>query len=128
MPTVSKTLEIRKCIKQIIEECGCKAYYEVANKAVTFPYAVFEFNMMDISDNVKRELEVTIDIWDKSEESSRIERITDNIVEALNHKLKFLNGRSLRIYGMRRRSLTDEDETLKRRQVECLVIYFDRRD
>lgn len=123
---VSKTLEIRKCIKQIIEECGCKAYYEVAHKAVTFPYAVFEFNMMDISDNVKRELEVTIDIWDKSESSVEIEELADKISQSFNYKLLFPSGESLRLYGVRKRSLPDEDESLRRRQIECSIIYFEK--
>lgn len=126
MPIVSKTLEIRKCVKQIIEECGCKAYYEKANKVVAFPYAVFEFETTIISDNVKREIEVTIDIWDKSESSVAVEELADKISQSINYKLLFPSGESLRLYGVRKRSLPDEDESLRRRQIECSIIYFEK--
>lgn len=123
---VSKTLEIRTILKGLIEECGCKAYYERANKNVLYPYTVFEFDTTNISDNVKREMEVTINIWDKSDDSVAIEMLADDIIYAINHKLLFPSGESLRIYGVRKRSLPDEDITLKRRQIECSIIYFEK--
>lgn len=122
---VSRTLEIRTILKGIIEECGYKSYYERANKNVLYPYVVFDFETTDISDNAKREIEVTIDIWDKSGDSLTVETIADEIIHAINYKFLFPSGGSLRIYGMRKRSLPDEDATLKRRQIECSIIYFD---
>ena len=123
---VSRTLEIRTILKGIIEECGCKAYYERANKNTVYPYAVFEFETTDISDNVKREIELTIDIWDKSDDSLTVETLADEIIHSVNYKFLFPNGESLRIYGVRKRSLPDEDVALKRRQIECSVIYFEK--
>lgn len=122
---VSRTLEIRTILKAIIEECGCKAYYERANKNVLYPYAVFEFETTDISDIAKREIEVTINIWDKSDDSHIVEELADKVIHLINRNLLFPSGESLRIYGMAKRSLPDEDRTLKRRQIECSIIYFE---
>ncbi|MFR7897741.1 hypothetical protein GMA92_05175 [Turicibacter sanguinis] len=123
---MSRTLKIRTIFKSLIEECGCKAYYERANKNVLYPYAVFEFESTDITDISKREIEIIIDIWDKTDDSSNIEVLTDTIIHAINHKFLLPEDiPSLRIYGVRKRSLPDEDSTLKRRQIECSIIYFD---
>ena len=123
---VSRTIEIRAMLKGIIEKCGCKAYYARANKNTAYPYAVFDFETTDISDNTKREIEVTIDIWDKSDDSLTVEMLADKIIHSVNGKSLFPNGESLRIYGVRKRSLLDEDVALKRRQIECSVIYFEK--
>lgn len=123
---VSRTIEIRTLFKGIIEECGCKAYYERANKNILYPYAVFVFESANIMDLSKREIDVVIDVWDKSDDSSVVEDLADEIVNTINHKLLFPKEiPSLRIYGVKKRSLPDDDVTLKRRQIECSIVYFD---
>lgn len=122
---VSRTIAIRTLFKGLIENCGCKAYYKRANKNIPYPYAVFEFESTDLIDVSKREIDVVIDVWDKSDDSSVIEILSDSIVDAINHRLLFPEDiPSLRIYGVRKKSLPDDDPSLNRRQIECSIIYF----
>lgn len=125
---MSKTLELRKVIKGLLEEFVGNVYYEEASSKAQFPYIVYDFQNIGLDSFPRSDYLLIVDIWDRNQYSDNVEELADSIEK----KLGIANLPNDKIlptfYVNNRRSLRDEDKTLKRRQVEFTVQVYERSD
>lgn len=124
---MSSTKHLRKLIKDTIQQIGVNAYYESTTQDAPFPYVTYELDSIDVSDKARRDVSVIIDIWDKSNDSGKIEDLADSIEEVFHYK-NLRTGEILSsAYCVSRLSLPDEDPLIKRRQISVLIKYYNVR-
>lgn len=118
---MSKTLELRKVIQSNLSSVAERVYFEIAPAKATFPYIVYDLSSTNYGNSPRDDVMLIIDIWDKSSDTSVIERLTDTIETLLNN----LNNPTPTVlptfYLENRQSIQDEDKSIKRRQLRFEV-------
>lgn len=117
---MGKTNSVRKIIQTNISKI-IKSFYRVADAKETFPYAVYDFEDIDLLDIHRDDLILIIDIWGKGKDTSRIEDITDQIENVLN--ATNIPGEDVlpTFYRISRKPIDDEDKSLIHRQLKFQV-------
>ena len=117
---MSKTNSLRKVIQSKIKSV-IKSYYRVADEKASFPYAVYDFENIDLGDINRDDLILIIDIWGKGKDTSQIEELADQI-EALFNAANMPGEEVLpTFYRISRKPIDDEDKTLIRRQLKFQI-------
>ncbi|MGL5085313.1 MAG: tail completion protein gp17 [Clostridium sp.] len=117
----SKTIELRKVVKSLLKEVNNNVFYEEASSNATFPYLVYEFETVNLNNYPRDDIFMTVDVWDKAEDTITVETLADNIEKALN----FTNNPTKNVlptfYLESRMSLRDEDKQIRRRQLKFTI-------
>ena len=117
---MSKTLALRKIIQTNIDSI-VKSYYRKADKDKIYPHAVYDFENIGLEDISRDDLILIIDIWDKGNDTSNIEEITDQIEEMFN-TANLPNEEVLpTFYRVGRKPIDDPDKSLMRRQLKFQI-------
>lgn len=117
---MSKTFELRKIIKQILDMTIGKTYYELASDTAVFPYKVYSFENIDLGDVERDDLILLVDIWGK-DDVSEVEFLTDEIENIFNN-LNSPSATSLpTFYRISRKPIPDEDKSIKHRQLKFQI-------
>lgn len=110
------TMALRKVITPVLKktkELKNRVYYEEAPGELFFPYAVYHLKNLNTSQYPAVEGILHVELFDKSDNSDRIERIAEQIIEDLD----FMNGPNDEIlptfYFNDRDSSKDTDKGLK---------------
>ena len=117
----SKTIELRKVVTKLLKEVNKQVYYESATDKATYPYIVYNFDTVNLNNYPRDDIFLTIDVWDQGETSTKVETLADNIEEALNMENKPSDKVLPTFYLEDRRSISDEDETIRRRQLKFTI-------
>lgn len=118
---MSKTIEIRKVIKKLLKESHERIFYENASDKAPFPYIVFNIESINFDNEGRDDLILTIDIWDKNKDSTAIEILADNVEDTLDFRNNPTETVLPTFYKESRRSLSDEDKSIRRRQLTFLI-------
>lgn len=117
----SKTIELRKVVKSLLNEVSNNVFYEEASSKATFPYLVYEFETVNLNNYPRDDIFMTVDVWDKAEDTIIVETLADNIEKALN----FTNNPTKYVlptfYLESRMSLRDDDKQIRRRQLKFTI-------
>lgn len=117
---MSKTNELRKLIQSNISSV-IKSFNRSADDKDKYPYAVYDFENIDLLDINRDDLILIIDLWDKGKDTSRIEEMADQI-EQLFNAANLPNEEVLpTFYRISRKPIDDEDKTLIRRQLKFQI-------
>ena len=115
-----KTKTLRKLVKDRLQETQGGTYHRLAPKDADFPYKVFRLSDVRYTD-ARDDLELEVDIWDRSLDPKAAEDIADQI-EALFHDV---NLPAPPIYPTffrdARYTLDDPDKNLQHIQLRFLV-------
>lgn len=117
----SKTIELRKVVTKLLKKVNKQVYYESATDKATYPYIVYNFDTVNLDNYPRDDIFLTIDVWDQGENSTKIETLADNIESALNMENKPSDKVLPTFYLDDRRSISDEDETIRRRQLKFTI-------
>lgn len=116
----SKTNALRKIIQSNIQTI-VKSFYRVADEKAHPPYAVYDFENIDLLDINRDDLILIIDLWGKGKDTSQIEEMADQI-EALFNSANLPDKDVLpTFYRTSRKPIDDEDKTLIRRQLKFQI-------
>ena len=116
----SKTNALRKIIQSNIQTI-VKSFYRVADENANTPYAVYDFENIDLLDINRDDLILIIDLWGKGKDTSQIEEMADQI-EALFNSANLPDKDVLpTFYRTSRKPIDDEDKTLIRRQLKFQI-------
>lgn len=119
-----KTNALRKIIQSNIQSV-VTSYYRTADHDALYPHAVYDFENIDLGDIWRDDLILIIDIWDKGNDTTRIEDITDTI-EAMFNAANLPNDEVLpTFYRIGRKPIDDEDKTIMHRQLKFQVQNYD---
>lgn len=117
---MSKTIALREIIQQNLNTI-IKSYYRIADAQAKFPYAVYDFETIDLGDIYRDDLILIIDIWGKGKDTSTIEDIADQI-EAMFNAANLPGEEVLpTFYRISRKPIDDDDKTLMRRQLKFQI-------
>ena len=117
---MSKTNALRKIIQTKISSI-IKSFYRVSDEQESYPYAVYDFETIDLGDIARDDLILIIDVWGKGKDTSAIEDIADQI-EAMFNAANLPNESVLpTFYRISRKPIDDEDKTLIRRQLKFQI-------
>lgn len=117
---MGKTNALKEIIQsKIISVVSC--YYRMADPEALFPHAVYDFETIDLGDINRDDLILILDLWDKGNDTSRIEEMADQIEEMFN-AANLPNEEVLpTFYRISRKPIDDEDKTIMRRQLKFQI-------
>ena len=117
---MSKTNALREIIQTKISSI-VKSFYRVSDEKESYPFAVYDFETIDLGDIARDDLILIIDVWGKGKDTSAIEDIADQI-EAMFNAANLPNESVLpTFYRISRKPIDDEDKTLIRRQLKFQI-------
>ena len=117
---MNKTNSLRKIIQTNIQTI-IKSFYRVADEKENYPYAVYDFENIDLGDLNRDDLILIIDLWDQGKDTSRIEDIADEI-EAMFNAANLPNEHVLpTFFRISRKPIDDENKSLIRRQLKFQI-------
>lgn len=115
-----KTKLLRKLVKEKLQETHGGTYHRLAPKDAAFPYKVFRLSDVRYTD-ARDDLELDVDIWDRSLDPKAAEDIADQI-EALFHDANFPTPPIYpTFFRDARYTLDDPDKNLQHIQLRFLV-------
>lgn len=107
-PRIYLREKLKKDIQEIVDNYFLTSY----NKA-KYPYAVLDLKEMDDQNYIPYYLE--IEVWDKGDDTSRLEEICDDLKKILNKKRCVEDNYAYVIWFSGCVTNIDEDKTIKRR-------------
>ena len=117
---MSKTNALRKIIQSNINTIVKSAYREIDDKE-DFPYAVYDFETIDLGDINRDDLILIIDIWGCGKDTTEIEDIADRIEKMFN-ATNLPNEEVLpTFYRISRKPIDDDDKRIIRRQLKFQI-------
>ena len=117
---MSKTNSLRKIIQSNIGAI-VQTFYRTADKDCFYPYAVYDFENIDLGDINRDDLILIIDIWGKGNDTSEIEDLADQIEKLFNAANMPEDDVLPTFYRMSRKPIDDEDKTLIHRQLKFQI-------
>lgn len=117
---MSKTNALREIIQSNIKKV-IKCFYRTADNEENYPYAVYDFENIDLRDIIRDDQILIIDIWGKGTDTSYIEDVTDQI-EALFNAANLPDKEVLpTFYRIQRKPIDDEDKSIIHRQLKFQI-------
>ena len=117
---MSKTNYLRAIITSNLDAI-VKAYYRHADEKEEYPYAVYDFENIDLGDISRDDLILVIDLWGKGTDTSPIEAMADRI-EAMFNAANLPNDHVLpTFYKIGRKPIDDEDKNIIHRQLKFQI-------
>ena len=122
---MSKTVDLRKLIRENLQTVPGESYHRTAPKDAAFPYKTFSLSSVVFQDSLRDDFELEVDIWDRAKDWKAVEEIADQ-VEAL------FNDANLpqppiypTFFRENRYSLDDPDKNLQHIQLRFLVQLYE---
>lgn len=117
---MSKTINLREIIKSNIDPI-IKCFYRHADDKESYPYAVYDFENIDLADINRDDLILIVDVWGKGKDTSQIEEFADLIEKKFN--AANLPGDEVlpTFYRISRKPIDDEDKSLIHRQLKFQI-------
>lgn len=117
---------LRKQLNNILKEVHPQVYFKRAKVGAVYPYIIFDLpNSASIED--MELINLDIDVWDNSTDTTIIEDLATDIWDKLNRLHYVDEDMSFGIYRMARLSLNDEDDIrLNRRLLTFNIRYYKR--
>lgn len=120
---IIKTVEIRKTILSELKKINNNVYFESATDKSVFPYIVYSIDKTypKGKKDDRDDITLILDVWDNTIDTTRIENLTDTIEMHLDNLNKPTPTVLLTFYLLSRKSLKDEIETIKHRQLKFVI-------
>ena len=122
---MSKTLALRKLIQEKLQTVQGGSYHRNAPNDANFPYKTFTLSNVGFPDSARDDMNLDVDIWDRSNDWKTVEEVADQI-EAL-----FNNANLPRppiyptFFRENRNNLDDPDKSLQHIQLHFLVQLYE---
>lgn len=117
---MAKTNALKRIIHGMIHPI-ITCYYRKANNAEKYPYAIYNFENIDLGDIFRDDLILIVDVWGYGLDTDPIEEITDRI-EAIFNAANLPGEEVLpTFYRVQRKPIDDEDEMIIHRQLKFQI-------
>ena len=125
---MSKTTALRRLIKSKLQTVPGESYHRTAPTSAAYPYKTFELESVAFPDRLRDDLELLVDIWDRSLDWKRIEDIADQIEAMFNDANLPEPPLYPTFFRENRYSLDDPDKTLQHIQLRFLVQLYEKEE
>ena len=111
---MSKTQDLKKIITTELNKVLGQTYYKVAPDNAVFPYKVYFFDRIDLGNFYRYDLILTVNVWDKSTVTSRVDEICDEIEKLFDNRNIPTATVLPTFFKISRSAIDDEDKSLQR--------------
>lgn len=122
----SRTNDLKVLLMEKFRTLTQNVYFEQAADSALYPHIVFDFREIDLGDINRQDYVLEVDIWTKGTNTTTIDELADSVEDLLQAE----NLPQTRIlptfYKIDRRSIIDQDKTLKHRQVRFQIQNYKR--
>lgn len=122
----SRTNDLKVLLMNKFKTLTQNVYFEQAADSALYPHIVFDFREIDLGDINRQDYVLEVDIWTKGTNTTTIDELADSVEDLLQAE----NLPQTRIlptfYKIDRRSIIDQDKTLKHRQVRFQIQNYKR--
>jgi hypothetical protein len=126
MASDTKTNDLKKLIMTQLKTLTSNVYYEIAADNALYPHIVFSFKMINLGDLWRQDYTLDVDVWDKGQNTTRIDSLCDDIERLLHMQNLPQTGILPTFYLIDRRSILDEDKSIKHRLVRFQIQNYER--
>jgi hypothetical protein len=126
MASDTKTNDLKKLIMTQLKTLTSNVYYEIAADNALYPHIVFSFKMINLGDLWRQDYTLDVDVWDKGQNTTRIDSLCDDIERLLHMQNLPQTGILPTFYLIDRRSIIDEDKSIKHRLVRFQIQNYER--
>ena len=126
MASDTKTNDLKKLIMVQLKTLTSNVYYEIAADNALYPHIVFSFKMINLGDLWRQDYTLDVDVWDKGQNTTRIDSLCDDIEKLLHMQNLPQTGILPTFYLIDRRSIIDEDKSIKHRLVRFQIQNYER--
>lgn len=107
--------EIEIFLKKILNSLtDVKVFNDRSRKDSIYPYIVIDSSNINTQLYPRVDVDLTLNIWDKSQNYIKVNKIADIIQSALNRESKVADNITATFYLNTRKNVDDEDKELKR--------------
>ena len=118
---MSKTKTLRKLVNEKLQTVPGGTYHKQAPKEAAYPYKTFILASVAFPNSDRDDLELEIDLWDRSPDPKTLEDIADQIEAIFNGQIYPEPPIYPAFYRENRYDLDDPDKTLQHIQLRFLV-------
>ena len=122
----SRTNDLKVLLMEKFRTLTQNVYFEQAADSALYPHIVFDFREIDLGGINRQDYVLEVDIWTKGTNTTTIDELADSVEDLLQAE----NLPQTRIlptfYKIDRRSIIDQDKTLKHRQVRFQIQNYKR--
>ncbi len=126
MASDTKTNDLKKLIMTQLKTLTSNVYYEIAADNALYPHIVFSFKMINLGDLWRQDYTLDVEVWDKGQNTTRIDSLCDDIERLLHMQNLPQTGILPTFYLIDRRSILDEDKSIKHRLVRFQIQNYER--
>lgn len=118
-------IEIRKELNARLKSIHPQVYFLRASEKATFPYLVYEFEIIDLEDGLKL-LTLDVDGWDNNPDTTALETLMSNVHASFKETTIINESMVVSFHSDRRLPIIDDDASLNRRKYIYLGRLFER--
>ena len=122
---MAKTAALRKLVYTQMQTVPGGTYHKHAPKDAPYPYKVFTLASAAFIDSARDDVELEIDLWDRSEDPKILEEIADQIEKLFNDANLPRHPIYPTFFRDARYTLDDPDKTLQHIQLRFLVQLYE---
>ena len=122
---MSKTTALRKLIYEKLQTVPGESYHRAAPRDAAFPYKTFTLSSVAFPDSLRDDIELEVDLWDRSTDWKNIEEIADQIEALFNDANLPQPTIYPTFFRENRYSLDDPDKNLQHIQLRFLVQLYE---
>lgn len=122
----SRTNDLKVLLMTKLKTITNNVYFEQAADDALYPHIVFDFREIDLGDINRQDYVLEVDIWTKGTNTTTIDELADNTEDLLQAENLPQERILPTFYKIDRRSIIDQDKTLKHRQIRFQIQNYKR--
>lgn len=122
---MSKTKALRKLVTEKLQTVPGETYHRIASKDAAYPYKTFNLTSVAFPDSARDDLELEVDIWDRSLDPKAAEDIADQVERLFNDANLPRPPIFPTFFRENRYTLDDPDKNLQHIQLRFLVQLYE---
>ena len=122
---MSKTAALRKLVRGKLQTVTGESYHRSAPKDAVYPYKTYELSSVAFPNSLRDDVELTVDIWGRSNDWKPVEEIADRIERLFNDANLPEPPLYPTFFRENRYNLEDPDKTLQHIQLRFLVQLYE---
>lgn len=123
---VTRTNDLKKLIQTKLKTLATNVYFEEADDNALYPHIVFAFRTIDLGDLARQDYILEVDIWDKGTSTTQVDELSDRVEDLLQAKNLPQTNILPTFYKIDRKSVKDEDKSIKHRLVRFQIQNYTR--
>ena len=123
---VTRTNDLKKLIQTKLKTLTTNVFFEQATDNALYPHIVFDFRTIDLGDLARQDYILEVEVWDKGTSTTGVDELSDKVEDLLQAKNLPQTNILPTFYKIDRRSIKDEDKSIKHRLIKFQIQNYER--